>query len=76
MNSSLVHILNNFKNKNAEIFIEKINKLNSTNPTEEDYRSLNRKKSRSELILLVIKQVLNLCCKHAVFGHESWTHTI
>ncbi len=54
MNSSLVHILNNFKNKNAEIFIEKINKLNTTNPTEEDYRSLNRKKSRSELILLVI----------------------
>ena len=47
MNSSLVHILNNVKNKNTELFIEKINKLNTTNPTEEDYQCLTRKKSLS-----------------------------
>jgi len=66
MNSSLVHILNNFKNKNAELFIEKINKLNTTNPTEEDYQSLNRKKSRKELILLVNINFLNFTEKTLV----------
>jgi hypothetical protein len=62
MNSSLVHILNNVKNKNTELFIEKINKLNTTNPTEEDYQCLTRKKSKIELVLLVILEKEDYFC--------------
>lgn len=54
MESSFVPMLNNVKDKNIEFLLKRMNKLNTSNPTESDFQSLNRKKSTFEMIMLVI----------------------
>lgn len=54
MESSFVPMLNNVKDKNIEFLLKRMNKLNTSNPTESDFQSLNRKKSTFEMLMLVI----------------------
>lgn len=63
MESSFVPMLNNVKDKNIEFLLKRMNKLNTSNPTESDFQSLNRKKSTFEMIMLVIFMIHYICMK-------------
>lgn len=52
MASRFVPLLNNIKDKNVAFVMSKVSKINTSGPNSEDFENVERKKTRSELMML------------------------
>lgn len=50
--SLFLPLLNSVKNKNVEMILKKVNKIDLNDPAAEDYENIERRKTRFELVLL------------------------
>lgn len=77
MMSAFVPLFNNIKDKNVNFLINKLNKVNTSGPNDDDFLNVDRKKTRLELILLsLVVFGIEICYAGINNFHSSYLYNI